>query len=164
MGLTEWRPVLATVTDTLGSEGGWDAAIAWSTDEPRRPLRCDAIWTAEPGSFGFLETRIWQQRQDCSTAEFGRARGRMATTCLLELESAEDPLLRAFFDQGFRAALLVPISADGEAVAMLELLSREATAPSAELMVSLDALALQLGVIAQLIKVANVPRWRTGRV
>jgi PAS domain-containing protein len=162
--VTEWRVALKRVIDTLGAEGGWDAGIAWSTDEPRRPLRCDAIWTSEPGSLGTLETRAWQQRQDCSTAEFGRARARMAATCLLELASAEDPLLRGAADQGFHSALLVPISVGGEAVAMLELLSRDTAPPSAELMVSVDAVALQLGVIAQLIKVANVPRWRTGRV
>jgi hypothetical protein len=44
------------------------------------------------------------------------------------------------------------------------LLSRTAIAPNAELMVSLEAIALQLGAIAQLLKLADVPRWRMGRV
>ena len=88
----------------------------------------------------------------------------MATTCLLELQSAEDSLLRAAAAEGMASALLVPISDGGGTIAMLELLSRTTTAPSAELMVSLDAIALQLGGIAQLIKVADVPRWRVGRV
>jgi hypothetical protein len=164
VGVTELRPVLTKVIETLGAEGGWNAGIAWATEEPRRPMRCDAIWTSAPGCLGTLETRTWQHRLDHSSAEFGRARGRMAPTCLLELASAEDPLLRAAADQGFRSALLVPVSVGGEPVAMLELLSREQTAPSTEVMVSVDAVALQLGTIAELIKVANVPRWRTGRV
>ena len=61
------------------------------------------------------------------------------------------------------SALLVPISNGAETIAMLELLSRTATAPNAELTVSLEAAALQLGAIAQLLKLADLPRWRMGR-
>jgi GAF domain-containing protein len=88
----------------------------------------------------------------------------MAATCLIELESAEDPLLRAAAAAGMGSALLVPISNGGETIAMLELLSRTASAPNAELIVSLEAIALQLGAIAQLLKLADVPRWRMGRM
>ena len=162
--LTEWRSVLKHATDTLGSEGGWDATIAWCPDEPRGSMRCGAIWMRDPTGLATLETRTWQHRRDTSTAEFGRARTRMAATCLIELESAEDPLLRAAAVEGMGSALLVPISNGGETIAMLELLSRTATAPNAELIVSLDAIALQLGATAQLLKLADVPRWRTGRL
>jgi hypothetical protein len=63
------------------------------------------------------------------------------------------------------SALLVPIrDGGGETIAMLELLSRTATAPNPELMPSLEAIALQLGATAQLLRLADVPRWRTGRV
>jgi PAS domain-containing protein len=164
VGRTEWRSVLNHAVGTLGSEGGWDATIAWCPDEPRGSMRCGAIWMRDPAGLSTLETRIWQHRQDASTAEFGRARNRMATTCVLELQSAEDPLLRAVAAEGMGSALLVPISNGGETIAMLELLSRTATAPHAELMVSLEAIALQLGAIAQLLKLADVPRWRMGRV
>jgi PAS domain-containing protein len=164
VGVTEWRSVLQHAADTLGSEGGWDATIAWCPDEPRGSMRCGAIWMRDSAGLAKLETRIWQHRQDASTAEFGRARNRMATTCVLELQSAEDPLLRAVAAEGMGSALLVPISNGGETIAMLELLSRTATAPNAELMVSLEAIALQLGAIAQLLKLADVPRWRMGRL
>jgi len=163
VGLTEWRSVLEHAVGTLGSEGGWDAAIAWCPDQPRGSMRCGAIWMRDPAGLATLETRTWQHRQDTSTAEFGRARNRMATTCLLELESAEDPLLRAAAAEGMGSALLVPISNGAETIAMLELLSRTATAPNAELTVSLEAAALQLGAIAQLLKLADLPRWRMGR-
>jgi hypothetical protein len=164
VGLTEWRSVLKQVVGTLGSEGGWDAAIAWCPDEPRGSLRCGAIWIRDPAGLATFETRTWQHREDASTAEFGRARNRMATTCLLELRSAEDPLLKAAAAEGMGSALLVPISDGSEAIAMLELLSRTATAPNAEVMVSLDAIALQLGAIAQLLKLTDVARWRMGRL
>jgi PAS domain-containing protein len=164
VGLTEWRAVLKHAVGTLGSEGGWDATIAWCPDELRGSMRCGAIWMRDPAGLSKLETRIWQHRQDASTAEFGRARNRMATTCVLELQSAEDPLLRAVAAEGMGSALLVPISNGGETIAMLELLSRTATAPNADLTVSLEAIALQLGAIAQLLKLADVPRWRMGRL
>jgi hypothetical protein len=127
-------------------------------------MRCGAIWMRDPAGLPTFETRIWQHRADASTAEFGRARTRMATTCLLELQSAEDPLLRDAAAGGMGSALLVPISDGGETIAMLELLSRGDTAPDAQLMVSLDAIALQLGAMAQLLKRADVPRWRVGRL
>jgi PAS domain-containing protein len=164
VGLTEWRSVLKHAVSALGSEGGWDAIIAWCPDEPRGSIRCGAMWMSDPAGLAPFETRTWQHRADSSTAEFGRARNRMATTCLLELQSAEDPLLRAAAAEGMGSALLVPISNGGETIAMLELLSRTATAPNAELMVSLEAIALQLGAIAQLLKLADVPRWRIGRL
>jgi len=164
MGLTEWRSALKQVVGTLGSEGGWDATIAWCPDEPRGSMTCGAIWMRDPTSLAAFETRTWKHRQDASTAEFGRVRNRMATTCVLELQSAEDPLLRAAAAEGMGSALLVPIGDGGETIAMLELLSRTATAPNAELMASLEAIAMQLGAIAQLLKLVDVPRWRIGRV
>ncbi len=164
VGVTEWRTVLNHAVATLGSKGGWDVTIAWCCDQPRGSMTCGAIWTRDPAGLATFETRTWKHREDASTAEFGRARNRMAATCLLELQSAEDPLLRAAAAEGMGSALLVPISDGGEAIAMLELLSRMATPPNAELMVSLEAIALQFGAIAQLFKLADAPRWRTGRV
>jgi hypothetical protein len=127
-------------------------------------MTCGAAWMRDPPGLATFETRIWKHRQDASKAEFGRARNRMAATCLLELQSAEDPLLRVAAEEGMGSALLVPISDGGETIAMLELLSRTATAPNGELMVSLEAIALQLGATAALLKLSDVPRWRTGRV
>lgn len=164
VGLTEWRSVLNHAVGTLGSEGGWDATIAWCSDHPRGSMTCGAIWARDPAGLSTFETRTWKHREDLSSAEFGRVRDRMAATCLLELQSAEDPLLRAAAAEGMGSALLVPISDGAETIAMLELLSRIAAAPDAELMVSLEAIALQLGAVAQLLKLTEVPRWRTGRL
>jgi PAS domain-containing protein len=164
VGLTEWRSVLNHAVGMLGSEGGWDATIAWCRDYPPGSMICGAIWMDDPAALAALETRTLKHRRDASTAEFGRARNRMAATCLLELQSAEDPLLRAAVAEGMGSALLVPIREGGETIAMLELLSRTATAPNPELMVSLEAIALQLGAIAQLLKFTDSRSWRMGRV
>jgi PAS domain-containing protein len=164
VGLTEWRAVLNHAVDTLGSEGGWDATIAWCPDKPRGSMRCGAMWMRDPASLATFETCVWQHVEDVASAEFGRARSRMATTCLLDLHSAEDSLLRDAAAEGMGSALLVPVNDGGETIAMLELLSRTATAPSPELMVSLEAIALQLGAMAQLLRLTDAPRWRMGRL
>jgi len=83
---------------------------------------------------------------------------------LLELQSAEDPLLRVAAAEGMGSALLVPISDGSDTTAMIVLFSRAAAAPSAELMVSLDAIGLQLGAIAQLCKPRYSPGWGTARL
>ncbi len=164
VGLTEWRSVLKHTIDTLGEEGGWDATIAWSTERPGRSMRCGVLWMADPAGLSSFEARAWKHVEDPSTAEFGRARNRMATTCLLDLQSAEDPLLRAAAAEGIGSAMLVPISDGGDTIAMLELLSRDTTAPNPELVVSLDAIALQLGALARLLKFTDDREWRLGRV
>jgi PAS domain-containing protein len=164
VGLKEWRSVLNSAVGILGSEGGWDATIAWCAEKPHGSMRCGASWMRDPAGLATFKTRTWKHVEDAATAEFGRARNRMATTCLLDLQSAEAPLLREAAAEGMGSALLVPVSDGSETIAMLELLSRTATAPSPELMVSLEAIALQLGAIAQLLTLADVPRWRMGRL
>ncbi len=164
MGLTEWRSVLKHAVGTLGSEGGWDATIAWCTERPRGSMRCEAVWMREPAGLATFETRAWKHVEDPAIAEFGRARNRMATTCLLDLQSAEDPLLRAAAAEGMGSAILVPVSDGGETIAMLELLSRTDTTPNPELVVSLEAIALQLGALAQLLRFTDDSQWRLGRV
>ena len=160
VGITEWRSILDHAVGTLGSEGGWDATIAWCPDRPPGTMACGAIWTRDPEGLATFASRAWKSRVDAATAEFGRARSRMAATCLLELPSAEDPLLRVAAAEGMGSALLVPISVGSETVAMLQLLSRKATAPNAELMVSLEGVALQLAAIARLLKFTDRPRPR----
>ncbi len=164
VGLTEWRSVLNSAVGVLGDEGGWDATVAWCAEKPHGSMRCGGSWMRDAAGLTSFNTRIWKQVEDAATAEFGRARNRMATTCLLDLQSAEDPLLREAAAQGMGSALLVPVRDGGETIAMLELFSRTATAPAPELMASLEAIALQLAATAQLLRLADVPRWRTGRL
>jgi hydroxypyruvate isomerase len=127
-------------------------------------MRCGAFWRGDSAALAGFETRTWQFVEDASSGELGRARNRMATACLLNLQSAEDPLLRDAAAEGIGSALLVPVSDGSETIAMLELFARAASAPSTEVMVSLEAISLQLGAIAQLLTFADVPRWRTGRL
>jgi GAF domain-containing protein len=86
----------------------------------------------------------------------------MATTCLLELHSAEDPLIAAAAAEGMASALLVPIARGGELIAMLALFSRTDRTPTGELMASVEEIAGQLGEIAQLKP--PEPRWLSARM
>jgi hypothetical protein len=88
----------------------------------------------------------------------------MAATCLLDLQSAEDPLLAAAAAEGIGSAILVPISDGSDTVAMLELLSLGSTTPSPELVLSLDGVAQQLGALARLLKFTDDREWRLGRL
>src|SRR5262249_20175487 len=40
VGMKEWRAALKHAINTLGAEGGWDAAIAWSAERPSPTMRC----------------------------------------------------------------------------------------------------------------------------
>lgn len=163
-GASEWRAVLKEAVKVLGSRGRWEAAVAWGPDDRRGSMRCVAMWTHDGAELGTFETRTWQHRQDMSKTEFGRARSRQAPTCLLELQSAEDELLRAAAEAGIRAAVLVPVRDDRETIAMIELLSRTDGSSSGELMLSLEGIALQLGGVAQLLNLAASPHWGIGRL
>ena len=127
-------------------------------------MRCDALWKRESAGLATFETHAWKHIEDPAVAEFGRARKRMATTCLLDLQSAEDPLLRAAAAAGMGSAMLVPVSDGRETIAMLELLSRTEATPNPELVVSLEAIALQLVALAQLLRFTDDSQWRLGRV
>jgi PAS domain S-box-containing protein len=163
-GASEWRAVLKEAVKTIGAKGRWDAAVAWGPDDRRGSMRCVAMWTDEAAGLGMFETRTWQHRQDVSKTEFGRARSRSAPTGLLELKTAEDELLRAAAEAGLSSAVLVPIRDDRETIGMLELLSRAESSPGAELMLSLEGIALHLGGVARLLNLAASPHWGLGRL
>lgn len=63
-----------------------------------------------------------------------------------------------------RCALLVPIRDGVSTLALLELLSSEARLPDPELLVSFEAIALQLGHFAHLLRLGAKPQWRFGRM
>lgn len=162
-GVSEWRSALKEAVKTLGEKGGWDAVVAWCPEERRRSMKCVAMWPRGTADLAMFETQAWQSARDISAGEFGRAYGRPAPTCLLDLESAEDALLKGAAAHGISSSLLVPVRSGADTVAMLELFSRSTIAPDSELMLSLEAIALQLGGVSQLLNLAAAPHWTFGR-
>jgi hypothetical protein len=143
----------------IGTEGGWDAVVAWAPDDGRGPMTCSAMWTSDPARLAGFENLTWQHRLDASGTEFGRARNRPGPTCLLELQTAEDRMLRMAAEVGMGSALLLPIREGEKTIAILELLSSAASPPDSELMVALEAVALQLSGVGQAL---NTTHWNLG--
>ena len=117
------------------------------------------MWTADPARLGGFENLTWQHRLDASGTEFGRARNRPGPTLLLELHTAEDRMLRMAAEVGMGSALLLPIRDGEKAIAILELLSSAETPPDSDLMVALEAVALQLGAVGQALRTTH---WNLG--
>ena len=162
--ITEWRAGLKQVVKSLGADGGWDTVVAWCPDDRRGVMKCVAMWTDGSPNLGTFETRTWQHRQDVGSTEFGRARNRSGATCLLELQAAEDSLLREAAAEGMSSAVLVPVQNGPETIGMLELLSRSDAAPNADVTLFLEGVAMQLAALAQMLNFAAVPRWTVGRL
>jgi hypothetical protein len=162
--MSEWRMVLQHVVKTLTVEGGWDAAIAFCPDERRRQLECAAISTTETLADSTFETQSWQHRPMVTRLEFGSAWGRSEPTSVPDLVLAEDRLLQAAAGQGMGSAVLVPVRDEADTIAILGLLSGSSGSPGHELMLALEGVGLQIGVIGHLLTAAGAPRWRVGRL
>lgn len=161
---TEWRTGLKDVLRVVGSEGGWDAAVAWCPDERTSALRCVAMWIPEPNQLGLFETATWQRRQSATASSAGRAAESDHATWLADLSAIKDPQLAGAAAVGMRAALLVPIRHNGAASGVLELLTRESTAPGPDIASGMEAVALQLAHFEYLLRRGAEPRWRMGRM
>lgn len=155
----DWRGALKHAVKVIGSEGNWDAVVAWSPEQRRVTMRCAAMWARDASSSSAFETQVWQHRQKVP----GEAAGHSPQP-VLALESTKDALLKAAAAEGMGSAVLVPISDGTQLIGMLHLLSRQSTPPSAELMLSLEAIALQLAGVAGLLSAAGAPHWRLGRL
>jgi hypothetical protein len=162
---TEWRSGLKEAVRILGSEGGWDAVVAWCPDERGTALRCMAMWMAAPDQHALFETATWQRRLSPTASEVGRAAAGDRARWLGDLASAEDPQLVAASREGLGATLLVPIGHGGETSGALEFLTRETTGGLApETVSALEAVALQLAHFDHLLRRGAEPRWRLGRL
>jgi hypothetical protein len=160
---SEWRMGLKDVIKVLGSEGGWDAVIAWAPGE-RSTLRCVAMWMRDPDRHPAFETLTWQRPEPLTATELGRASAGAHAVSIDRLEGTDDHRLKAAAAEGMRCAALVPIRDGVSTLALIELLSVEREAPERELLLALEAIALQLGHFAHLLRLGARPHWRFGRV
>jgi hypothetical protein len=161
--IADWRTALKQAVNILGSEGKWDAVVALCPDERQRFLKCVAMWTADPGSASTFETRVWQHRQKLPAELETGGRWPFAKS-LGELDTADDPLLKAAAAEGMDSGILVQISDGTQLIGMLQLLSSREVVASQELMLSLEGVGLQLVTIARLLNSTSAPQWRVGRL
>jgi PAS domain-containing protein len=162
-GASEWRTGLKDVIKVLGREGGWETATAWAPGE-RSTLRCVAMWTRDPDRRAGFETLTWQRPEPLAGTELGRAYASARTIAVHEPEASDDHRLRLAADEGMRTGLLVPIRDGVESLGLIELLGDHPGRPRPDLLVAMDAVSLQLGHFAHLLRLAARPHWRFGRV
>ena len=158
----DWRTALKQTVKVVGCEGRWDAVVAWSPDKRRKHMGCVAMWTAEATTSSTFETRVWQHRQTLPPNAGSPQHPPTRAISFVDLQTAEDPLLKAAADEGIGSAVLVPISDGPQLIGTLQLMSRHTTSPTAELMLSLEGVALQLVAISRLLDLGSTPHWRVG--
>ena len=158
----DWRTALKQTVRVVGCEGGWDAVVAWCPDKRRKFMGCVAMWTAEAASASTFETRVWQHRQKLPADGDNPQHAPTRATSFVDLETADDPLLKAAAGEGMGSAVLVPISDGAQLIGALQLISRHTASPAPELMLSLESVALQLAAISRLLDLSSTPHWRVG--
>jgi hypothetical protein len=160
----DWRTALKETVKIVGEAGGWDAVVAWCPDRGRKLMQCVAMWSAEATISSTFETRIWQHRPKLPDERGSAWRPPAPATSSVDLETAEDALLRAAADEGIGSAVLVPIHDGTQLIGTLQLMSRHPAPPPVELMLSLEGVALQLATISRLLEASSTPQWRARAV
>jgi hypothetical protein len=141
---------LKDAAQTIGAEGGWDAVTAW-IPAAHGGLECAAIWTAHPGLSEF-EALTWEEHKSRAGSLPARALHAPHLTWVSDIDAVDDDRLSAAAAHGLRSALLLPIRDGTAAVALLELLAHASVAPDAQVAMSLEAVALQLGQTGHLLR------------
>jgi chromosome segregation ATPase len=156
---TEWRVAIKQAVKIIGSEGNWDAVVALSPDQRQPFMKCLAMWNREEKKSNAFETRAWQHRHKLPA---GTAAPQ--PQALVALDATDDPVLKAAASEGMGSAALVPITDGTQLLGMLQLFSAHDEPPAPQVMVSLEAVALQLAGVARLLNSANTPHWHYGRL
>jgi PAS domain-containing protein/predicted nucleic acid-binding Zn-ribbon protein len=148
-----WRNVLKETVQVLGSEGGWDTVTAWLPDDANA-LECAAIWTAHRGLDRFeaatLEVPV---RRDGSLLD--QALQAPHLTWLTDLDTVDDERLQTAAAHGMGSALLLPVRTGNTTIGLLELLTHDTIEPDAQIALSLEASALQLGRFGHLLSLGS---------
>jgi PAS domain-containing protein len=152
---TVWRGVLKETVEVLGSEGGWDTVTAWLPD-PSDRLECAAMWTAHAGlgQFQNLTSGAPLERDGSLLAQAMQA---PHLTWLTDIDVVDDERLQSAAAHGMSSALLLPVRDGGATIGLLELLTHASIEPDAQIALSLEASALQLGRFAHQLSLGARP-------
>jgi hypothetical protein len=148
-----WRSVLKQTVEVLGSEGGWDTVTAWLPDDSNR-LGCAATWTGHRGL-----DRFEALTSDTALAREGslldQALQAPHLTWLTDIDAVDDARLQTAAAHGMNSALLLPVRSGTTTIGLLELLTHETVEPDAQIALSLEASALQLGRFGHLLSLGS---------
>jgi predicted nucleic acid-binding Zn-ribbon protein len=148
-----WRNVLKETVQVLGSEGGWDTVTAWLPDESDG-LGCAATWTAHRGLDRF-EALTWEAVPKRNGSLLDQALQAPHLTWLTDIDAVDDERLQTASAHGMGSALLLPVRNGGSTIGLLELLTRDSIEPDAQIALSLEAAALQLGRFGHLLSLGK---------
>jgi PAS domain-containing protein len=144
-----WRNVLKETVQVLGAEGGWDTVTAWLRDESDG-LGCAAMWTAHRGLDRF-EALTWEASPKRNGSLLDQALQAPHVTWLTDIDAVDDERLQTAAAHGISSALLLPVRNGASTIGLLELLTRDSIEPDAQIALSLEASALQLGRFGHLL-------------
>ncbi len=148
-----WRNVLKETVQVLGSEGGWDTVTAWLPDNTNG-LGCAAIWSAHRGLERFESLTLdVPLRRDGSLLD--QALQAPHLTWLTDLDTVDDDRLQTAAAHGMNSALLLPVRTGNTTIGLLELLTHDTIEPDAQIALSLEASALQLGRFGHLLSLGS---------
>jgi hypothetical protein len=161
-GCLSWVSVLTESVRVIGSEGGWDAVIAWVLDHRDDRYTCRAAWCRAPDEMARFETSMWQVRQAASGSPVGAAAAAAEPAWLRGFDTAADPHLISVARAGLKTLALLPVRHDLETVAVLELCARAEVDRDPELKIALEVIAAGLANVHQLLVASGTPRWTSG--
>ncbi len=148
-----WRNVLKETVQVLGSEGGWDTVTAWLPDEGNN-LDCAATWSAHRGldRFESLTCEVPVRREGSLLDQALQA---PHLTWLTDIDTVDDARLQTAAAHGMNSALLLPVRSGTSTIGLLELLTHDSIEPDAQIALSLEASALQLGRFGHLLSLGK---------
>lgn len=154
----ELRSGFLAAADVLGVRGGWDLVAIWTPDQ-RGILRCAASWSREPLSD--LE-RLSHTGAHSVSSRLGAALYARESVWIEDLPGAAatsaskdddgpDRLAQAE-EAGITTAVMLPIREGVARIGVLELLARTQSECDSEVLSALEAVGLQLGQFAALMR------------
>ena len=145
--------MLKETVQVLGSEGGWDTVTAWLPDQSDG-LGCAATWTAHRGLDRF-EALTWEAGLKRDGSLLDQALQAPHLTWLTDIDAVDDERLQTASSHGMSSALLLPVRNGASTIGLLELLTHDSIEPDAQIALSLEASALQLGRFGHLLSLGK---------
>ena len=158
-GCRDWHSVVTETVRIVGSEGGWEAVIAWALDQRDNHYTCRATWCRAPDRMASFETAMWQVRQAGSGSPISDVATAAEPQLLSGLDAAADPHLTTIARAGMHTVVLVPVRHGLETAAVLELCTRAELNPDPELDIAVRVIAAGLANLHQLLTTDRTPQW-----
>ena len=126
---------------------------AWLPDESDG-LGCAATWAAHRGLDRF-EALTWEAVPKRNGSLLDQALQAPHLTWLTDIDAVDDERLQTASAHGMSSALLLPVRNGASTIGLLELLTHDSIEPDAQIALSLEAAALQLGRFGHLLSLGK---------